>query len=128
MTDHIIRPHFDGEIGRTHHESTPWYEEPPHPGEGAPNVVFILIDDLGFAQLGCYGSDIDTGSADLPLYMRMITSSGTSIGYDHGSPVSQRYDGQFAFGGDLHEVVIELAPSRDPEARRAAARAEMSRQ
>lgn len=30
----------------------------------APNVVVILLDDLGFAQLGCYGSDIDTPNLD----------------------------------------------------------------
>jgi arylsulfatase A-like enzyme len=28
------------------------------------NVVVILLDDLGFAQLGCYGSDVDTPSFD----------------------------------------------------------------
>jgi arylsulfatase len=30
----------------------------------APNVVVIVMDDLGFAQLGCYGSDIDTPNLD----------------------------------------------------------------
>ena len=27
--------------------------------EGAPNVLVIVLDDLGFAHLGSYGSDID---------------------------------------------------------------------
>ncbi len=27
---------------------------------GAPNVLVIVLDDLGFAQLGCYGSDLET--------------------------------------------------------------------
>ena len=31
---------------------------------GAPNVVVIVLDDLGFAQLGCYGSDLDTPNLD----------------------------------------------------------------
>ena len=30
----------------------------------APNVVVIVLDDLGFAQLGCYGSSIDTPNID----------------------------------------------------------------
>ena len=32
----------------------------PRPAGGAPNVVLIVLDDVGYAQLGCYGSDIDT--------------------------------------------------------------------
>ena len=38
--------------------------------------------------------------------MRMVSSVGSSVGYDHGSPVSERYDAPYAFTGDLHEVVI----------------------
>ncbi len=55
---------FDGVIGRTVADSTAWFEEPPHPGELAPNVVFVLLDDTGFAQFGCYGSTIDTPHVD----------------------------------------------------------------
>jgi arylsulfatase A-like enzyme len=32
--------------------------------EGAPNVLVVLLDDVGFAQLGCFGSDIDTPTFD----------------------------------------------------------------
>ncbi len=61
----MTRPEqFHGRIGRTVSESEAWYDEPPHPGEGAPNVVIILLDDTGFAQFGCYGSDIDTPNVD----------------------------------------------------------------
>lgn len=55
---------WNGTIGKTLAESQPWFGEPPHPGEDAPNVVIVLLDDLGFAQLGCYGSDIDTPNID----------------------------------------------------------------
>ena len=30
----------------------------------APNVVMIVLDDLGFAQLGCYGAEIATPNID----------------------------------------------------------------
>jgi len=43
---------FQGTIGRLLGDSEPWWPEPPHPGECAPNVVVVLIDDLGFAQFG----------------------------------------------------------------------------
>ena len=55
---------FDGIIGRTLADSQAWFDEPPHPGADAPNVVVVLLDDTGFAQLGCYGSDIDTRNID----------------------------------------------------------------
>ena len=55
---------FQGTIGRTLADSQAWFDEPPHPGADAPNVVVVLLDDTGFAQLGCYGSDIDTRNID----------------------------------------------------------------
>ncbi|MBI4935475.1 MAG: arylsulfatase [Actinobacteria bacterium] len=55
---------FQGTIGRTLAESEPWFEELPHPGEDAPNIVVVLLDDTGFAQFGCYGSEIDTPNID----------------------------------------------------------------
>ena len=57
---------FEGRIGRTLADSEPHFTEPVHPGEDAPNVVVILMDDTGFAQFGCYGSDIDTPNVDAP--------------------------------------------------------------
>lgn len=32
--------------------------------EPKPNVIFILADDMGFSDLGCYGSDIETPNLD----------------------------------------------------------------
>ncbi len=61
----MARPtRFEGRIGRTLADSTPWFDEPPHPGEGSPNVVVVLLDDTGFGQFGCYGSDIETPNID----------------------------------------------------------------
>ncbi len=55
---------FKGRIGRTLRESTPWWPAPTEPSAGAPNVVFIVLDDVGFADLGCYGSEIETPRMD----------------------------------------------------------------
>ena len=49
---------FPGRMGRTIGESDPAWPSPVRAKEGAPNVLFIVIDDTGFGQLGCYGSPI----------------------------------------------------------------------
>ena len=85
----------------------------------------------GGGSVGAMAISVDgvpAGSADLPLFMRMMSSVGPSIAYDHGSPVSNRYDAPFAFTGTLHDVVIQLLSLQDLEARAAEAAAEMSRQ
>jgi arylsulfatase len=55
---------FQGHIGRWYHESEPWWPEPVRAPAGAPNVVVVLLDDVGFAQFGPYGSDIETPTLD----------------------------------------------------------------
>ncbi len=54
----------EGRIGRDWRESQPWWPPEPTAPAGAPNVVMIVLDDVGFAQLGCYGSDIETPVID----------------------------------------------------------------
>ena len=51
-------------IGRTIADSTPWWPSPPSPPNGAPNILVILFDDVGFSDFGCYGSPIDTPAID----------------------------------------------------------------
>lgn len=55
---------FPGVIGRTADVSTPAWPEPNRAKEGAPNVLFIVLDDTGFGQLGCFGSPIATPNLD----------------------------------------------------------------
>ncbi|HEY9642130.1 MAG TPA: sulfatase-like hydrolase/transferase, partial [Coleofasciculaceae cyanobacterium] len=55
---------FPGVIGRTADVSTPAWPQPNRAKEGAPNVLFIVLDDVGFGQLGCFGSPIKTPNMD----------------------------------------------------------------
>ena len=55
---------FEGTIGRYRTDSEAWWPEPVRPPDGAPNVMVVVLDDVGFAQLGCFGSDIATPNID----------------------------------------------------------------
>ncbi|MGD9891091.1 MAG: sulfatase-like hydrolase/transferase [Dehalococcoidia bacterium] len=57
-------PTYGGVVGRTVAESTPWWPEPGATPSGAPNVVFMVFDDVGFSDFGCYGSEIETPNID----------------------------------------------------------------
>ncbi len=55
---------FTGVIGRTYDTSTPAWPQPLRSKAGAPNVLFIVLDDVGFGQLGCYGGPCETPNID----------------------------------------------------------------
>ena len=74
----------------------------------------------------------EVGRMELPFVMRVISSVGPSVAYDHGSPVAYDYanrsDG-FPFEGTLDSVTITLIETKkDPKNAEAQARAEMGRQ
>jgi len=52
------------EVALSFQDSRPAYAGPATAPAGAPNVVVIVLDDVGFADLGCYGSEIRTPSID----------------------------------------------------------------
>jgi arylsulfatase A-like enzyme len=55
---------FPGRVGRTIGESEPAWPSPLRARPGAANVLFVILDDTGFGQLGCYGSLINTPNLD----------------------------------------------------------------
>ena len=89
---------FGGTIGRTQAESTPWWPTPPHPGDEAPNVVVILLDDTGFAQLGCFGSDMSTPNID------RLAANGLRYTNFHVTPLCSPSRAALLTGRNHHEV------------------------
>lgn len=56
----IPEPEFQGKIGLTYQESKPDFPEPIAAPAKAPNVLLILLDDVGFGQTSTFGGPIDT--------------------------------------------------------------------
>ena len=55
---------FPGRVGTTLADSEAAWPVGRSAVPGSPNVLTIVLDDVGFAQLGCYGSDIATPAMD----------------------------------------------------------------
>ncbi|MFT4721423.1 MAG: hypothetical protein ACI9SB_002600 [Candidatus Azotimanducaceae bacterium] len=89
---------FEGKIGKTISDSEAWFDEPPHPGDDAPNVVVVLLDDTGFAQFGCYGSDIDTPNVDA------LAAGGAQFTNFHVTPLCSPTRASLLTGRSQHAV------------------------
>ena len=76
---------YKGTIGRTIPESKPWWPDYPRPREGAPNVLVVLFDDLGFSHLGCYGSSIETPNIDRLAKEGMVIDGAYHLGSFSGA-------------------------------------------
>lgn len=89
---------FEGIIGRTVADSTPSWTSRPVPNASAPNVVVVLIDDLGFSHFGCYGSSIATPSIDA------LAAGGLRYTNFHVTPLCSPTRAALLTGRNHHEV------------------------
>lgn len=57
-------PEFKGKVGETYKDSKSDFPQPVKPPKGAPNVLVVLVDDLGFAGTSCFGGLVPTPNID----------------------------------------------------------------
>jgi hypothetical protein len=107
---------FNGRIGRTIAESEPAWPEPQRAKQSAPSVLFIVLDDTGYGQLGCYGGLSETPNLDRLagnglLYTNNLTpAEQTSAAgpYDRW-PLGRGFERYYGFlGGDTHQYYPDL--------------------
>ena len=55
---------FNGTVGRTAADSKPSLLKPEQAPKGSPSVIYIVLDDTGFSDLHCFGSEIATPNID----------------------------------------------------------------
>lgn len=95
---------FTGSIGRTVAESDISFEIRESPSKGKPNVIYIVLDDVGFAQLGCYGSNINTPNID------RLAEKGLRYNNFHTTAICSATRACLLTGADHHSVGINTLP------------------
>lgn len=60
----IFEPGYEGHLTTYYEDATPWWPAGDLPEGRQPNILFLVLDDMGYADLGCYGSEIRTPNID----------------------------------------------------------------
>ena len=92
-------------IGRTWADSTPQFGEPPVARDSAPNIVLVLLDDLGWSDFGCFGSEIETPTAD------RLAAEGARYTNFHVTPVCSPTRACLLTGRNHHSTGMGLVPN-----------------
>lgn len=99
---------FGGVVGRTVGESTPWWPPAVRPPAGAPNVVLVLLDDLGFSDVGPYGSEIPTPTLD------RLAAGGLRFTNYHTAPLCSPARAAIQTGRNPHRAGFAGVANFDP--------------
>jgi arylsulfatase A-like enzyme len=99
---------FEGHVGRTFAGSEGWWPPRPAPSPSAPNIVVILADDLGFADLGCYGSEITTPNLDA------LAAEGLRYTNFHATPLCSPSRASLLTGVNHHLAGFGTVAHTDP--------------
>jgi len=99
MSDSSAAP-FGGSIGHTVAGSRPWWPPAPQAPAGAPNILVVLFDDVGFSDFGCYGSPIRT-----PVIDRLATEGLRYSGF-HTTAMCSTTRAALLTGRNHHSVGV----------------------
>ncbi len=105
MTENPIAPLH--EVGRTYRDSEPWWPEPPRPQAGAPDVIMVVLDDVGYGSLGCFGSEISTPAID------GLADDGLTYTNFHVTPLCSPTRASLLTGRNHHAVGMSMLSNAD---------------
>ncbi|MBL5975628.1 MAG: arylsulfatase, partial [Candidatus Leucobacter sulfamidivorax] len=99
---------FGGVAEELSSQSTPWYPPRTCAAAGAPNVVVVLVDDLGFSDLGPFGGEIDTPHID------RVAGSGRVFTNYRTAPVCSPARAALLTGLNPHRAGFGMVAHIDP--------------
>ncbi|MFZ5833186.1 MAG: arylsulfatase [Planctomycetota bacterium] len=91
-------PKFKGKIGETYKESTPSYPQPVKAPQNAPNVLIILLDDVGFGMCSTFGGPVPTPNLD------KLAKNGLSYTRFHTTALCSPTRGALLAGRNHHTI------------------------
>lgn len=101
-------PGFPGKVGKVFATSESWWPDRPSAPEGAPNVVVILCDDLGYADTAPYGSEIATPNID------RLARGGLQYTDFHSTPMCSPTRAALLTGMNPHAAGVGTVAHSDP--------------
>ncbi len=105
--DHPAAERFQGSIGRLAADSTPDHLQEVKAPQQSPNVIYIVLDDTGFGDLGSYGSIVSTP------YMDTLATEGLQFNNFHSKAVCSPTRASLLTGRNSHAVGMKELTGSD---------------
>ncbi len=91
-------PPFQGKIGKTYRDSSPSYPPPIKAKPGSPNVLLILLDDVGFGMCSTFGGPVPTPNLD------QLAGNGLTYTRFHTTALCSPTRGALLAGRNHHSI------------------------
>lgn len=100
---------FEGHIARFGSESTPqWEPDTRRARPGAPNVIVLLMDDMGYSDISPFGSEIQTPN------LEELAQAGYRMSNYHTPPMCAPARASLLTGVNNHRAGFSYVPHMDP--------------
>ncbi|MFS3127551.1 arylsulfatase [Nocardioides sp. Bht2] len=104
----MTEPTFQGRIVDAMSQSEPWWPPRAAAPEGAPNVVVMIVDDMGYSDLASFGSEIPTPHLDA------VAGEGLRLANFHVTPTCSPTRAALMTGRNSHAVGVGGVANIDP--------------
>lgn len=99
---------FRGTVATRTSQSVPAWEPPRRAREGAPNVVVVLVDDMGFSDISPFGGEIHTPA------VQALAEQGYRFSGFRATPVCSPSRAALLTGANPHRAGFGLVAHVDP--------------
>lgn len=98
---------FEGTVRTTFADSTPWWPTRQNSRLTQPNVIMVVLDDTGWSDLGCFGSEISTPAFD------SLASCGIRYNSFHVTPLCSPTRAALLSGRNHHSIGMRFLADTD---------------